>query len=85
MAGKEKGPPPFNLNIMSGNAYIVVNQGYVRSMLEDEWVQTLIEWAKDTFRPDEFLWATIQLMPGVPGSTTNMTWQTSMHREMAVA
>ncbi|CAK6966448.1 beta-1%2C3-galactosyl-O-glycosyl-glycoprotein beta-1,6-N-acetylglucosaminyltransferase-like [Scomber scombrus] len=67
--GKEKEPPPFNLNIISGNAYIVVNRGYVRSVLEDERVQTLIEWAKDTFSPDEFLWATIQRMPGVPGST----------------
>ncbi|CAK6966450.1 beta-1%2C3-galactosyl-O-glycosyl-glycoprotein beta-1,6-N-acetylglucosaminyltransferase-like [Scomber scombrus] len=67
--GKEKELPPLNLNIMSGNAYIVVNRGYVRSVLEDERVRTLIEWAKDTFSPDEFLWATIQRMPGVPGST----------------
>uniref|UniRef100_A0A3B4ZF82 Beta-1,3-galactosyl-O-glycosyl-glycoprotein beta-1,6-N-acetylglucosaminyltransferase-like n=1 Tax=Stegastes partitus TaxID=144197 RepID=A0A3B4ZF82_9TELE len=65
----KKTPPPFNLPILSGNAYIVVSRGYIRSVLEDERIQTLIEWAKDTYSPDEFLWATIQRMPGVPGST----------------
>lgn len=68
-AGKDKAPPPFNLPILSGNAYIVVCRGYVRSVLEDKRVQELIEWAKDTYSPDEFLWATIQRMPGIPGST----------------
>ncbi|XP_041793251.1 beta-1,3-galactosyl-O-glycosyl-glycoprotein beta-1,6-N-acetylglucosaminyltransferase-like [Chelmon rostratus] len=67
--GKAKEPPPFNLPILSGNAYIVVNRGYIRSVLEDTRVQALIEWAKDTYSPDEFLWATIQRIPGVPGST----------------
>ncbi|XP_070760955.1 beta-1,3-galactosyl-O-glycosyl-glycoprotein beta-1,6-N-acetylglucosaminyltransferase-like [Enoplosus armatus] len=68
-AGKAKEPPPFNLPILSGNAYIVVNRGYIRSVLEDNRVQALIEWANDTYSPDEFLWATIQRIPGVPGST----------------
>ncbi|XP_039659092.1 beta-1,3-galactosyl-O-glycosyl-glycoprotein beta-1,6-N-acetylglucosaminyltransferase-like [Perca fluviatilis] len=67
--GKTKKPPPFNLPIMSGNAYIVVNRGYIRSVLEDKRVLALIEWAKDTYSPDEFIWATIQRIPGVPGST----------------
>ncbi|XP_040898197.1 beta-1,3-galactosyl-O-glycosyl-glycoprotein beta-1,6-N-acetylglucosaminyltransferase-like [Toxotes jaculatrix] len=67
--GKAKDPPPFNLPILAGNAYIVVNRGYVRSVLEDKRIQALIEWSKDTYSPDEFLWATIQRIPGVPGST----------------
>ncbi|XP_019733644.1 beta-1,3-galactosyl-O-glycosyl-glycoprotein beta-1,6-N-acetylglucosaminyltransferase [Hippocampus comes] len=66
--GKVKEPPPFQLPILSGNAYIVVTRGFVRSVLEDRRVLALIEWAKDTFSPDEFLWATVQRMPGVPGS-----------------
>uniref|UniRef100_A0A3P9ATE8 Beta-1,3-galactosyl-O-glycosyl-glycoprotein beta-1,6-N-acetylglucosaminyltransferase-like n=1 Tax=Maylandia zebra TaxID=106582 RepID=A0A3P9ATE8_9CICH len=66
---KTKDPAPFNLPILSGNAYIVVNRGYVRSVFEDKRIQALIEWAKDTYSPDEFLWATIQRIPGVPGST----------------
>lgn len=67
--GKQKKPPPFNLPILSGNAYIVVSRGYIRSVLEDERIQKLMEWGKDTYSPDEFLWATIQRIPGVPGST----------------
>ncbi|XP_041643368.1 beta-1,3-galactosyl-O-glycosyl-glycoprotein beta-1,6-N-acetylglucosaminyltransferase-like [Cheilinus undulatus] len=64
-----KKPPPFNFPIQSGNAYIVVNRGFVGSVLEDRRIQALIEWSKDTYSPDEFLWATIQRIPGVPGST----------------
>lgn len=47
----------------------MVNRGYVRSVLEDKRILALIEWSKDTYSPDEFLWATIQRIPGVPGST----------------
>ena len=67
--GGKKKPPPFNLPILSGNAYILASRGYVQSVLQDQRVLQLIEWAKDTYSPDEFLWATIQRMPGVPGSS----------------
>ncbi|KAM4615897.1 beta-1,3-galactosyl-O-glycosyl-glycoprotein beta-1,6-N-acetylglucosaminyltransferase-like [Polymixia lowei] len=67
--GRAKGPPPFNLPILFGSAYIIVNRGYVRSVLEDSRIQALIEWAKDTYSPDEILWATIQRVATVPGST----------------
>ncbi|XP_053726467.1 beta-1,3-galactosyl-O-glycosyl-glycoprotein beta-1,6-N-acetylglucosaminyltransferase isoform X1 [Synchiropus splendidus] len=63
-----KGLPPFNVTIFSGNAYIVASRGFVRSVLEDERVMAVMEWAKDTFSPDEILWASIQRMAGVPGS-----------------
>ncbi|XP_061585998.1 beta-1,3-galactosyl-O-glycosyl-glycoprotein beta-1,6-N-acetylglucosaminyltransferase-like [Cololabis saira] len=66
--GKVKDPPPFDLPIMSGSAYIVVSRGYIRSVLEDGKIQSLIEWFKDTYSPDENIWATIQRVPGVPGS-----------------
>ncbi|XP_061672939.1 beta-1,3-galactosyl-O-glycosyl-glycoprotein beta-1,6-N-acetylglucosaminyltransferase-like [Syngnathoides biaculeatus] len=67
--GTVKESPPFQLPILSGNAYIVVTRGFVRSVLEDQRVLALIDWAKDTYSPDEMLWASIQRMPGVPGST----------------
>ncbi|XP_013872809.1 beta-1,3-galactosyl-O-glycosyl-glycoprotein beta-1,6-N-acetylglucosaminyltransferase [Austrofundulus limnaeus] len=63
-----KNPAPFNLPIKSGGAYIVVSRGFVRSVLEDTRIEMLINWFKDTYSPDEFLWATIQRIPGVPGS-----------------
>ncbi|KAG8011982.1 Beta-1 [Nibea albiflora] len=66
---KKKEPPPVNLPILTGNAYIVVSRGYIRSVLEDNRIPALIEWSKDTFAPEEFFYATIQRLPGVPGST----------------
>lgn len=65
---KEKDPPPFNLPILTGNAYIVVSRGYVRSVLNDQRIHALMEWSKDTYSPDEHLWATIQRIHGVPGA-----------------
>lgn len=65
---EKKQPAPFNLPILSGKAYIVVNRGYVHSVLTDSRIQKLIEWSKDTYSPDEFLWASIQRMHDVPGS-----------------
>nr|XP_061804701.1 beta-1,3-galactosyl-O-glycosyl-glycoprotein beta-1,6-N-acetylglucosaminyltransferase-like [Nerophis lumbriciformis] len=67
--GKKKGPPPFQLPIFTGNAYILVSRAFVLSVLEDHRILALIEWTKDTFNPEETIWATIQRMPGVPGST----------------
>ncbi|KAM8859539.1 beta-1,3-galactosyl-O-glycosyl-glycoprotein beta-1,6-N-acetylglucosaminyltransferase-like isoform 1-T2 [Spinachia spinachia] len=66
--GDVKEPPPFNIPILTGSAYIVVNRGYVRSVLEDGRIPAFIEWSKGTYVPDETFWATIQRMPGVPGS-----------------
>uniref|UniRef100_A0A3B3CWV5 Glucosaminyl (N-acetyl) transferase 3, mucin type n=1 Tax=Oryzias melastigma TaxID=30732 RepID=A0A3B3CWV5_ORYME len=67
--GEAKSPSPFNLPIMSGNAYFVASRGYIHSVLHDKRIQVLIEWMKDTYSPDEAIWATIQRIPGVPGST----------------
>uniref|UniRef100_A0A8C6Q4F1 Beta-1,3-galactosyl-O-glycosyl-glycoprotein beta-1,6-N-acetylglucosaminyltransferase n=1 Tax=Nothobranchius furzeri TaxID=105023 RepID=A0A8C6Q4F1_NOTFU len=63
-----KKPPPFNLPIKSGSAYIVVTRGYVGSVLKDSKIKDLTNWFKDTYSPDELIWATIQRIPGVPGS-----------------
>lgn len=46
----------------------MVNRGFVCTVLEDSKVLALIQWDNDTWSPDEFLWATIQRLPGVPGS-----------------
>lgn len=62
-----KNPPPFGIKIFTGGAYIVVSRDFVRYVLEDPKAQMLISWLKDTYSPDEFIWATMQRMPGVPG------------------
>ncbi|CAL8237860.1 unnamed protein product, partial [Merluccius merluccius] len=66
---QQRGPPPFNIRLHYGSTYIIVSRGYIHSVLKDSRIQALKEWAKGIFSPDENFWATIQRMPGVPGST----------------
>nr|XP_017523886.2 beta-1,3-galactosyl-O-glycosyl-glycoprotein beta-1,6-N-acetylglucosaminyltransferase 3 [Manis javanica] len=65
---KMKDPPPGNLPMFTGNAYIVASRGFVQHVLENPKSQRLIEWVKDTYSPDEHLWATLQRVPWMPGS-----------------
>lgn len=63
-----KSPPPISIPMFSGSAYFILSRAFVQHVLTDAEVQQLIEWEKDTFIPEEHLWATVQRMPGVPGS-----------------
>lgn len=63
-----KSLPPINSPMFSGNAYFVVTRDFVRHVMEDKRIQNFLEWEKDTYSPDEHLWATLQRMPSVPGS-----------------
>ncbi|MBN3297856.1 GCNT1 acetylglucosaminyltransferase, partial [Amia calva] len=64
----KKSPPPIDSPVFSGGAYIVVTRSFVRHVIEEEKILKFIEWAKDTYSPDEFLWATLQRISSVPGS-----------------
>ncbi len=73
-----KTPPPISIPMFSGSAYIVVTRDFVKHVLQDRDVQKLIEWEKDTYSPDEHLWATLQRMISVPGSVpANIKYDTS--------
>ncbi|MEE6521254.1 hypothetical protein FKM82_019370 [Ascaphus truei] len=64
----KKNPPPANVTMFSGNAYIVISRDFVKSLFQNPHVKELIEWEKDTYSPDEHLWATLNRMQGIPGS-----------------
>ncbi|XP_041794091.1 beta-1,3-galactosyl-O-glycosyl-glycoprotein beta-1,6-N-acetylglucosaminyltransferase 3 [Chelmon rostratus] len=64
----KKSPPPISSPMFSGSAYFVVTRAFVKHVMEDREVQKLLEWERDTYSPDEHLWATLQRMPSVPGS-----------------
>ncbi|XP_062998366.1 beta-1,3-galactosyl-O-glycosyl-glycoprotein beta-1,6-N-acetylglucosaminyltransferase 3 [Elgaria multicarinata webbii] len=64
----EKSPPPQSTPMFTGNAYVVVTREFVQHLFEDPTAKQLLEWSKDTYSPDEHLWATLHRMPGVPGS-----------------
>ncbi|KAM9585785.1 beta-1,3-galactosyl-O-glycosyl-glycoprotein beta-1,6-N-acetylglucosaminyltransferase 3 isoform 1-T1 [Trichechus inunguis] len=71
VTSQKKGPPPDNLPMFTGNAYIVASRDFIRHVLENPKSQKLIEWVKDTYSPDEHLWATLQRAPWMPGSVPN--------------
>ncbi|NWW75926.1 GCNT3 acetylglucosaminyltransferase, partial [Climacteris rufus] len=65
---QQKLPPPHNSPMFTGNAYIVATRAFVQHIFEDPTAQKFLEWAKDTYSPDEHVWATLNRMPGVPGA-----------------
>ncbi|NP_001088259.1 uncharacterized protein LOC495090 [Xenopus laevis] len=64
----DKTPPPLETPMFSGSAYYIVTRAFVSYILENEKIKHFLEWSKDTYSPDEFVWATLQRIPGVPGS-----------------
>lgn len=64
----KKSPPPISSPMFTGNAYFVVTRAFVTHVMQDREVQQLLDWERDTYSPDEHLWATLQRMPSVPGS-----------------
>ncbi|XP_008410486.1 beta-1,3-galactosyl-O-glycosyl-glycoprotein beta-1,6-N-acetylglucosaminyltransferase 3 [Poecilia reticulata] len=64
-----KSPPPISSPMFSGSAaYFVVSRAFVKYLMQNGEVQKFMEWEKDTYSPDEHMWATLQRMSSVPGS-----------------
>lgn len=65
----KKETSPLDVPMFSGSAYYIWRYEAVNFILTDATVNRFIEWNKDTFSPDEHLWATLQrYYPYVPGS-----------------
>ncbi|KAL2083206.1 hypothetical protein ACEWY4_020979 [Coilia grayii] len=63
-----KTPPPISTPMFSGSAYFVLSREFVEQLRKNPEAKALLEWVKDTYSPDEHLWATLQRMPSLPGS-----------------
>ncbi|KAG8440386.1 hypothetical protein GDO86_006224 [Hymenochirus boettgeri] len=63
----KKEPPPVPVPIFSGSAYIVVTVEFVKALFENPIAKQFIQWAKDTYSPDEYLWATLNRVAVMPG------------------
>nr|XP_001087111.1 N-acetyllactosaminide beta-1,6-N-acetylglucosaminyl-transferase isoform X3 [Macaca mulatta] len=69
-----KPPPPHNLTIYFGSAYVALSREFANFVLHDPRAVALLQWSKDTFSPDEHFWVTLNRIPGVPGSMPNASW-----------
>ncbi|KAJ6664522.1 hypothetical protein lerEdw1_007179 [Lerista edwardsae] len=83
---KVKSPPPHNLTIYFGSAYVALTRPFVEFLFDDPRALDLLEWSKDTYSPDEHFWVTLNRIPGlkflsrflqtgVPGSMPNASWE----------
>ncbi|KAM4704621.1 N-acetyllactosaminide beta-1,6-N-acetylglucosaminyl-transferase-like [Rhinophrynus dorsalis] len=70
-----KPPPPHNITIYFGSAYIAVTREFTRFILEDQRAIDLLKWSKDTYSPDEHYWVTLNRIPDVPGSMPDAAWE----------
>ncbi|XP_006864191.1 PREDICTED: N-acetyllactosaminide beta-1,6-N-acetylglucosaminyl-transferase, isoform A-like [Chrysochloris asiatica] len=60
-----KMPPPYNLTIYFGTAYVALTREFVNFVLQDQRAIDLLEWSKDTYSPDEHFWVTLNRIPGM--------------------
>ncbi|KAL8182515.1 UNVERIFIED_CONTAM: N-acetyllactosaminide beta-1,6-N-acetylglucosaminyl-transferase [Gekko kuhli] len=59
-----KQPPPHNLTIYFGSAYVALTRPFVEFLFQDRRALDLLEWSKDTYSPDEHFWVTLNRIPG---------------------
>ncbi|XP_040289071.1 N-acetyllactosaminide beta-1,6-N-acetylglucosaminyl-transferase-like isoform X1 [Bufo bufo] len=70
-----KPPPPHNITIYFGSAYVALTREFTKFILEDQRALDLLKWSKDTFSPDEHYWVTLNRIPDVPGSMPDAQWE----------
>ncbi|CAM4525685.1 unnamed protein product, partial [Caretta caretta] len=58
-----KQPPPHNLIVYFGSAYIAVTKPFVEFILNNQRAIDLLKWSKDTYSPDEHFWVTLNRIP----------------------
>ncbi|XP_075684548.1 N-acetyllactosaminide beta-1,6-N-acetylglucosaminyl-transferase-like isoform X1 [Rhinoderma darwinii] len=69
-----KPPPPHNITIYFGSAYVALTREFTQFILEDQRAVDLLKWSKDTYSPDEHYWVTLNRIPDFPGSMPDAKW-----------
>ncbi|XP_040611797.1 N-acetyllactosaminide beta-1,6-N-acetylglucosaminyl-transferase isoform X4 [Mesocricetus auratus] len=58
-----KTPPPHQLTIYFGTAYVALTRDFASFVMTDKRAIDLLEWSKDTYSPDEHFWVTLNRIP----------------------
>ncbi|XP_073668664.1 beta-1,3-galactosyl-O-glycosyl-glycoprotein beta-1,6-N-acetylglucosaminyltransferase 4-like isoform X2 [Paramisgurnus dabryanus] len=64
---EEKSPPPHNIEMFVGSAYITISREFAIFVRLSSLARRFLAWSEDTYSPDEHFWATLVRVPGVPG------------------
>ena len=70
-----KMPPPHNLTIYFGSAYVALTREFVNFVLRDQRALDLLEWSRDTYSPDEHFWVTLNRIPGMWDLILHKVWK----------
>ena len=63
------------MDLYAGSAYFVATREFVEWALKNSTAQSIIDWSRDTYSPDEMLWATLTRLQGSPGFLhPNIKW-----------
>lgn len=63
--GKLKPPPPHNMTIYFGTAYVALTREFANFVLQNQQALDLLSWSRDTYSPDEHFWVTLNRIPGM--------------------
>ncbi|XP_053322780.1 N-acetyllactosaminide beta-1,6-N-acetylglucosaminyl-transferase-like [Spea bombifrons] len=70
-----KPPPPHNMTIYFGSAYVALTREFTKFILEDQRATDLLKWSMDTYSPDEHYWVTLNRIPDFPASMPDAKWE----------
>ena len=63
------------MDLYAGSAYFVATREFVEWTLKNATAQSIVDWSRDTYSPDEMLWATLTRLEGSPGFLhPNIKW-----------
>lgn len=67
MTSRQKTENPLGAELFGGSAYIVATRDFIDWARRNKTVLEFFDWSRDTFSPDEMVWATLARQPGAPG------------------
>ena len=66
------------MQIFGGSTFLVATREFIYWALHDKTIKQVFEWSKDTWAPEEMVWASIIRINGAPGFVRpNKKWDTN--------
>ena len=79
-ATSQKKSIPDGITLYYGSAYIIANRDFLQWVTTDVVPSNLINWSRDTYSPDEMIWATLSRIYQKQKNFTTAITQQSMYR-----
>ena len=78
MSDRRKVENPLKTALFGGSAYIVATREFIHWARTNETILEFFDWSRDTYSPDEMIWATLTRLDGAPGMRhQHQKWDTN--------